>query len=72
MTADGLYHTWPITAIAVLAVARSCCQEEGGLSRRDRGLSVTHAKAYAKPDHEQKHEGQFCDSSHRHAFDLRT
>ena len=35
MAADGLDHTWPVTAIAVVAVAWTWTHEEGGLSRRD-------------------------------------
>jgi hypothetical protein len=65
--ADGLDHTWPVTAIAVVAVAGSCSQEEGGLSHRDGRLPVTHTKACAKPNHEQKRYGQFCESSHPQA-----
>jgi hypothetical protein len=70
MAADGLDHTWRVTAIAVVAVARTWTHEEGGLSRRDRRLSVNHAKACANRSHQQEREGQFCDSSHPHIADL--
>jgi hypothetical protein len=70
MAADGLYHTWPVAAITVVAVARSCSHEEGSLSRWARRPCVTHAKACGKRSQEKKREGQSCDSSQKHAVDL--
>ena len=68
--ADGLDDTWLVAAIAVAAVARTWTRRESGLSRWGRKLPVTHGEACAKPNHEQDHDGQFCDSSDQHAIDL--
>ena len=70
MTADGLNNARPVAAIAMVAVARSCSQEEGGLSRRDGRLCVSNPRADAKPNHEQEHEERLCDSSQPHAIHL--
>ena len=70
MAAHSLHRAWPVAAIAVVAVARSCSHEEAGLSSRDRKLSVTHTEARAEPNHEQEHQGQSCDLSYHHAIDL--
>jgi hypothetical protein len=67
MVADGLHHAWPVTAIAVIAVARGCSPGEGGLRGRDRKLSgtVNHTED-PQPKYEQEREGQLCDASKQH------
>jgi hypothetical protein len=70
MTADGLNNAWPVAAVAMDAVVRSCSHEEAGLSYRDGSLCVSNARADAKPDREQEHEDRLCDSSHQHAIHL--
>jgi hypothetical protein len=70
VAADDLDHARPVAAFAMVAVARSCSYEKGGLSRRNGRVSVTYADDCAKPDHKQEHQGQFCYSSHQHAIDL--
>jgi hypothetical protein len=55
MAAHRLNHAGPVAAVAMVAVARTWTHEDGGLSRGDRRLSATHAKARTKPNHEQEH-----------------
>jgi hypothetical protein len=52
----------------MVAVARSCSQEEAGLSYRDGRLCVSNARADAKPNRQQEHEDRICDSSQPHAI----
>ena len=70
MATYGLDHAWPVAAVAMVTVARTWTHKKGGLSRRDKKLAAAHAEACAKPNHEQEHQGQFCDSSNHDAIDL--